>query len=86
MVLNLVQQAEALKKQQVELRGLAKNPFQPPPVLEEVDAMVNQEKRNEELEPDEVQITLSGSLAATGASYVKYYLTYEQGKVLEGHY
>ena len=43
--------------------------------------MINQEKVNSEVQPNEIQITLTGSaeLAACGASYVKYYLVYEEG-------
>ena len=50
--------------------------------------MINQEKTNEEVEPNEIQITLTGSpqLAGCGATYVKYYLVCEEGaKPLEGH-
>ena len=67
---------------------MATNHFQPPPELVEVDAMINQEKVNEELEPNEIQITLTGNpqLAACGGSYIKYYIVYEEGKTLDGHF
>ena len=40
------------------------------------------------MQPNEIQVTLTGTpqLAACGGTYVKYYLTYEEGKTLEGHY
>ena len=61
MVLSLVSEAEELKKQVDQMKVMAKNTFQPPPELVEVEAMINQEKVNEELAPDEIQITLQGS-------------------------
>lgn len=88
VVLNLVREAEEMKKQEAQLKIVAKNPFQPPPELVEVDAQINQEKINEEIGQNEIEISLTGSpqLAALDASYIKYYLTYEEGKTLEGHF
>ena len=50
--------------------------------------MINQEKVNSDLNPDEIQITLTGNaqLAGCGGTYIKYYVTYEEGKTLEGHF
>ena len=50
--------------------------------------MINQEKINEELAPNEIQITLTGNpqLAGCGGSYIKYYLVYEEGKTVDGHF
>ncbi len=71
-----------MKKTEAQLKVIAKNPFQPPPELVEVEAMVNQEKINEELGQNEIQVTLTGSpqLAGLEATYVKYYIVYEEGK------
>ena len=88
IVLNLVGEAEQLKKQIELMKSMAKNQLQPPPELVEVDAMINQDKVNEEVAPDEIQITLTGNpqLAACGGSYIKYYVVYEEGKQFEGHF
>ena len=41
VVLNMVKEAEELKKQIEVMKTMAKNHFQPPPELVEVDAMIN---------------------------------------------
>jgi len=81
VILGLVREAEELKKQIEQMKTMAKNHFQPPPELVEVDAMINQEKVNEEMQPDEFWITLTGGaqLAGCGGSYIKYYVTYDEG-------
>ena len=88
VILNLVQEAEQLKKQEDNLKTLAKNSFQPVPELIEVDATVNEEKTNKEVAPNQIMIkfTASPQLAACGASYIKYYLTYEDGKTLSNQF
>lgn len=51
--------------------------------------MVNKEKVNEEVEPDQVYIKITGSeqVKALQANYIKWYLTYEQGKpAVEDHF
>ena len=53
-MLNLVKEAEELKQQIELMKTFAKNHFQPPPELAEVEAMINCEKVNEELAPDEI--------------------------------
>ena len=60
-MLNLVKEAEVLKQQIELMKTFAKNHFQPPPTLVEVEAMINCDKVNEELAPDEIQITLTGN-------------------------
>ena len=88
-LLNVLREGENLKKMKDQIQELAKNPFQPPPTIVEVDAMINQEKVNRELQPNEIQLTLRGTpeLAGCGASYVKYYLVYEEGQPpLMGHF
>ncbi len=88
VILNLIKEAEELKKQEDNLKTLAKNTFQPVPELIEVDATVNEEKTNKEVAPNQIMIKFTGSpqLAACGASYIKYYLTYEDGKTLSNHF
>lgn len=61
VVLNIVEEVEDLKRQADNLKVLVKNPFQPPPQLEEVKAMVNKEKINAELEENEIQIKFKGN-------------------------
>ena len=82
LVLSLVRDAEELKKQIELMKLMAKNQLQPPPTLVEVDAMINQEKFNTDLAPNEIHISLTGNaqLAACGGTYIKYYLVYEDGK------
>ena len=41
VILALVSEAEALKKQAEEIKSTALNPFQPPPELTEIETMVN---------------------------------------------
>ena len=41
VVINMVKEAEELNKQIELMKTMAKNHFQPPPVLVEVDAMIN---------------------------------------------
>ena len=51
--------------------------------------MVNKEKVNEEVEPDQVYIKITGSeqVKALQSNYIKWYLTYEQGKpAVEDHF
>lgn len=61
VVLSIVEEVEELKRQSDNLKVIVKNPFQPPPEFEEVKAMVNQEKTNAELEPNEFQIKFKGN-------------------------
>ena len=51
---DLLSEAEKLAQMKVDIQELAKNPFQPPPKIIEVDAMVTREKVNPELQPNEV--------------------------------
>lgn len=45
-----------MKRTEDNLKTVVKNPFQPPPELTEVEAMVNKEKTNDELEQNEFKI------------------------------
>ena len=40
-LLNVLREGENLKKMKDQIQELAKNPFQPPPTIVEVDAMIN---------------------------------------------
>ena len=82
VVLKLIQDAEQLVKKQTELDSLTSNPFQPVPEFVEIEAMINQEKVNDDLEPNEVQVTLTGSdrVAALEATHIEYALFYETGQ------
>ena len=61
-----------------EITDLAKNSLQPIPELVETETMVNQEKVNEEVEPNQVYVKITGNDAvkALKANYIKWYLHY----------
>ena len=61
VIANVQQEKAELEAKVKEIVALGKNPLQPPPELMEVETMINQERVNEELQPDEVQITLTGN-------------------------
>ena len=67
---------------------IVKNPFQPPPELVEEEAMVNEEKINAELEPNELRIKFTGSdtLASCGGSRIEYFIEYASGLQIEGKF
>ena len=61
MMKGFLTEAEDLKKQEAKLKTIASNPFQPVPELIEVQTMVNREKVNEDVAPDEIMISLTGN-------------------------
>jgi len=68
----LIAEAETLKQQGEGLKELAKNPFQPVPEMVEIDTMVNQEKVNAELQPNQILVKLTGGpqIAGLDATYI----------------
>lgn len=86
--MSLVKEAEELKMQEKKLKTLAENPFQPAPELVSVDSTVKEEKTNKEVSPNQIAIKFTGNakLAACGASFVKYWIEYEEGRILKNNF
>lgn len=83
-----LEDCKKIKIQSLMVMKARENPWQPPPQFVEEQVNVNKEVVNEDVDPDQICIQITGSdmLRATKADYVKYYLFYDGKKCFKNRF